>query len=112
LKWKILNECGLLVMGFSHLPPKLWICHKRYWDLQYVLVSCLLLIWWLLSPRVGTKIAQTKRFKIALRHTDMTIHWKSLEEHFLMVPTTISFQFNHFRGNNEFSGFFSKNLRP
>jgi hypothetical protein len=23
LKWKILNECGLLVMGFSHLPPKL-----------------------------------------------------------------------------------------
>jgi hypothetical protein len=30
-----------------------------------------------------------------LKHTDMTTHWKALEEHFLMVP--LVFQFNHFR---------------
>jgi hypothetical protein len=33
----------------------------------------------------------------------MTIHWKALEEHFLMVPFV--FQFNHFPGKN---AFFSK----
>jgi hypothetical protein len=32
-----------------------------------------------------------------LKPTDMTIHWKALEEHFLMVP---SIQFNHFWGRN------------
>jgi hypothetical protein len=34
-----------------------------------------------------------------------TIHWKALEEHFLMVPFV--FRFNHFRGN-AFSDFFLK----
>jgi hypothetical protein len=34
----------------------------------------------------------------------MTIHWKGLEEHFLIV-----FQF---LGKNAFSEFFPKNLRP
>jgi hypothetical protein len=43
-------------------------------------------------------------------HTDMTIHWKALEEHFLMVP--LVFRFNHFRGENAFSELFSKNLSP
>jgi hypothetical protein len=28
--------------------------------------------------------------------TDMTIHWKALEEHFLMLPSV--FRFDHFRG--------------
>jgi hypothetical protein len=37
--------------------------------------------------------------------TDMTIHWKALEEHFLMVP--LVFRFYHFRGKNAFSEFFS-----
>jgi hypothetical protein len=40
--------------------------------------------------------------------TDMTIHWKDLEEHFLMVA--LVFRFNHFRGENAFSVFFLKNL--
>jgi hypothetical protein len=44
----------------------------------------------------------------------MTIHWKALEEHFLMV--TFVFRFTHFRGKNAFSEFFStsvlKELRP
>jgi hypothetical protein len=38
----------------------------------------------------------------------MTIHWKALEKHFLMVP--LVFQFIHFQGENAFSGFFSKTL--
>jgi hypothetical protein len=37
------------------------------------------------------------------KHTDMTIHWKALQEHFLMVPL-VSIQ------GDEFSEFFSKNL--
>jgi hypothetical protein len=37
----------------------------------------------------------------------MTIHWKALEEHFLMVPFV--FRFTHFLGKNAFSEFFSKN---
>jgi hypothetical protein len=45
-----------------------------------------------------------------LKPTDMTIHWKALEEHFLMVP--LVFQFNHLRGERGFSEFFSKNLSP
>jgi hypothetical protein len=40
------------------------------------------------------------------KHTDMTIHWKGLEGHFLMVP--LVFQFNHFRGKDSFSEFFSQ----
>jgi hypothetical protein len=36
--------------------------------------------------------------------TDMTIHWKVVEEHFLMVV--------HFPVKNAFSEFFSKNLSP
>jgi hypothetical protein len=36
---------------------------------------------------------------------NMTIHWKGLEEHFLMVP--LVFRFNHF-GEIKFSEFFSK----
>jgi hypothetical protein len=39
--------------------------------------------------------------------SDMTIHWKALEEHFLMVPLVI--RFNHL--GNAFSEFFSENLK-
>jgi RNAse (barnase) inhibitor barstar len=44
------------------------------------------------------------------KHTDLTIHWKALEEHFLMVP--LDFRFNHFQEKNAFSEFFSKHIRP
>jgi hypothetical protein len=40
-----------------------------------------------------------------LKPTDMTIHWKALEEHFPMVP--LVFWFNHFWEKNEFSDIFS-----
>jgi hypothetical protein len=36
----------------------------------------------------------------------MTIHWKALEEHFLMV--LLVFRFKHFFGENAFFEFFSK----
>jgi hypothetical protein len=40
-------------------------------------------------------------------HTDMTIHWKALEEYFLMVP--LVFRFTHFRaGNMHFLNFSNK----
>jgi hypothetical protein len=42
-----------------------------------------------------------------MKTTDMTIHWKALEEHFLMVPFD-SMVF----GENAFSEFFPKNLSP
>jgi hypothetical protein len=52
-----------------------------------------------------TEIAQRK-----LRYSkpiDMTIHWKGLEEHFLMVP--LVFRFNHVQGEkNYFLIFFSQ----
>jgi hypothetical protein len=38
-----------------------------------------------------------------LKPTDMTIHWKALEEHFLMVP--LVFRFTHFRGEMHFLNF-------
>jgi hypothetical protein len=42
----------------------------------------------------------------------MTIHWKAIEEHFLMVPFVFQFTGNrHFRGENAFSGFFFKKLK-
>jgi hypothetical protein len=40
-----------------------------------------------------TEIAQKINI---IEPTDMTIPWKALEEHFLMVP--LLFQFNHLRG--------------
>jgi hypothetical protein len=48
------------------------------------------------------KLAKNVRLSI---HTDMTIDWKALEEHVLMVP--VVFQFNHFLGENTFSELFS-----
>jgi hypothetical protein len=38
--------------------------------------------------------------------TDVTIHWKALEKHFLMVP--LVFKFNHFRGKINFLNFSQK----
>jgi hypothetical protein len=49
------------------------------------------------------KLPKTLRL---LKPTDMTIHWKALEEHFLMV-TFIVFRFNHIRGE-----IFPQNLGP
>jgi hypothetical protein len=34
---------------------------------------------------------------------DVTIHWKALEDHFLMVP--LDFHLNHFWRKHAFSGF-------
>jgi hypothetical protein len=39
------------------------------------------------------KLLKTRRMS---KHTDMTIHWKGLEVHLLMVP--LVFKFNLFRG--------------
>jgi hypothetical protein len=41
------------------------------------------------------------------KHRDMTIHWKALEEHFLMVPSTINFPIQPFPS----CCYFSKNLK-
>jgi hypothetical protein len=46
----------------------------------------------------GTKGGTQKLPQILLKPTDMTIHWKALEEHFLMVP--LVFRFSHFQGKN------------
>jgi hypothetical protein len=40
------------------------------------------------------------------KHTDMTIHWRALEEHFLMVHVSLVFCFTHFWGGNIFLGIF------
>jgi hypothetical protein len=56
-----------------------------------------------------TEIAQ----KIMIVETDMTIHWKALVEHIMMVP--LVFQFNHFRIFQEemhFLNFSQKTGRP
>jgi hypothetical protein len=53
----------------------------------------------------GTQKLPPKFFKL-LKHTDMTIHWKMLEEHFLMVP--LVFLFNHFRGKMHLLNFSPK----
>jgi hypothetical protein len=57
-------------------------------------------------PRGGTQKLH-KQFKIS-KPTDMTIYWKALQKHFLMVP--LFFRFIHFRGKDPFSEVFSKNL--
>jgi hypothetical protein len=44
------------------------------------------------------------------KYSYMTIHWKDLQRHFLMV--TLVFQFTHSWGKIKFSEFFSKNLIP
>jgi hypothetical protein len=44
------------------------------------------------------------------KSTDVTIHWKAFEEHFLMVP--LVFQFNLFLGVFEGKMHFQKNLGP
>jgi hypothetical protein len=61
------------------------------------------------NPRAGHRNCPTYLLRRLSKPTDMTIHWIALEEHFLMVP--LVWQFNHFRGTNAFSEFFSKNLR-
>jgi hypothetical protein len=55
-----------------------------------------------------TEIAQ-KNLRLS-KPTDMTIHWKGVEEHFLMVP--LVFRFIRFWGEKAFSEFFSNNLSP
>jgi hypothetical protein len=48
---------------------------------------------------------KTQKLRLS-KPTDMTIHWKATEEHFLMEP--LVFRFNPFLGN--FSEFLSKNI--
>jgi hypothetical protein len=55
-----------------------------------------------------TEIAK-KLLKLS-KYTDVTIHWKALEEHFLMVYQLV-FQFNHF-GEMLFLNFSKKHLSP
>jgi hypothetical protein len=43
------------------------------------------------------------------KHTDMIIHWKALEVHFLTVPLVL--RFNHFGGKMHFLNFSQKTLR-
>jgi hypothetical protein len=60
-----------------------------------------------------TEIVPPKKHLRLSKHTDMTIHWKGLEEHFLMVP--LVFRFNHaFSGEKKinFLNFSKKNLNP
>jgi hypothetical protein len=52
----------------------------------------------------GTQKLPKQLLKKLSKHTDMTIYWKALEEHFLMVPLVFQFIF----GENAFSEFFSK----
>jgi hypothetical protein len=62
--------------------------------------------WWLLSPGQDTEIAP-KNLRLS-KLTHMTIHWKALEQHFLMVP--LVFWFTHFWGKNIFFEFFPKKI--
>jgi hypothetical protein len=60
-----------------------------------------------MSPMVGhRKCPKNSRLS---KHKDMTILWKAVEEHFLMV---FDFRFNHFPGENAFSEFFLKKPQP
>jgi hypothetical protein len=52
---------------------------------------------------VTQKYPPQKNLRLS-KPTDMTIHWKALREHFLMVP--LAFRFNQFQGENAFSEFF------
>jgi hypothetical protein len=55
-----------------------------------------------MATSVTKGVTQKLAKKIGVsKHTNMTIHWKALEEHFLMVP--LVFRFNHFQGENAFS---------
>jgi hypothetical protein len=49
------------------------------------------------SPRAGHRNVTNLKWS---QHTDMTIHWKALEEHFLMVP--LNFDSTIFRGKSIF----------
>jgi hypothetical protein len=49
----------------------------------------------------------TQKLSNKYKPTDMTIHWKALEEHFLMVPFV--FRFNNFQGKMHFLNFSKKN---
>jgi hypothetical protein len=53
------------------------------------------------SLRVGRRNCPKN---LKLSKPDITIHWKALEEHFLMLPLVV--RFNHFRGKCTFSEFF------
>jgi hypothetical protein len=44
------------------------------------------------------------------KHADMTIHWKAIEVHFLMVPIVFSIKPFSVNSGKRFSVFFSNNL--
>jgi hypothetical protein len=54
-----------------------------------------------------TKGRTQKLPKRLSKPTDMTIHWKALEEYLLMVPSVS--QFKHFQGKMQFLNFSKKN---
>jgi hypothetical protein len=49
--------------------------------------------WWLLSLRLEHRNCQ-QNLRLS-KHTDVTIHWKAIQKHFLMVR--LVFRFTHFR---------------
>jgi hypothetical protein len=59
------------------------------------------------SPTVGHRNCP-KNLRLS-KHTDMTIHWKAIEEHFLIVYTI---SIHPFSGENPFSEFYPKILSP
>jgi hypothetical protein len=78
-----------------------WLTKKyiTFWPL--LLLKFFFNWWWLLSPRAGHR-NYPKHLRLS-KPIDMTIHWKALEEHSLMVP--LVFRFNHFRGGEHFLNF-------
>jgi hypothetical protein len=77
---------------------------------DFRLVSSYGFWWWLLLARAGHR--NCPRHLRLSKHIDMTIHWKALEAHFLMVHVPLVFRFKHFQRKNTFLKFFSIYLSP
>jgi hypothetical protein len=94
LKWEILAE-SCVFSGHPDTP---------------MLKTTTLTLYTLLSPRAGHRNCP-KNLGLS-KPTDLTIHWKALDEHLLTVHVPLVFHFNHFWMQNAFSEFFSKPPSP
>jgi hypothetical protein len=76
---ELLAGCGnwVLMRSLESHSWALWIHYKDWWRR--------------LSPRVGQRNSP-KKLRLS-NPTDMTIHWKGLEEHFLLIPLFLMHQF-------------------
>jgi hypothetical protein len=54
----------------------------------------------------NSRTVKLPKYLRLVKPTNITIHWKALEEHFLMVP--LVFRFNHFHGKIHFQNFSQK----